>query len=99
MAKWEKGFCPNPKGRPKTLFKDDFDNLLEKKKMYDIGLQITSSRWDDIIQSMADQAIAGNVQAAVFLRDTFQGKPKETLEHEVAENSKQGLVLAYRIRE
>lgn len=94
---WAKGQSGNTKGRPKTLFKEDFDNLVEKKKMYDLGLQITSTKWDEIIQAMADHAIAGNVQAANFLRDTFLGKPKETVQHDVTDEAKEGLRLAYSI--
>lgn len=77
---WVKGVSGNPAGSKKTAFRDDFDNLKEKKRMFDLGLQITSESWDEIIQSMANHAIGGNVQAAAFLRDTFIGKPREVLD-------------------
>lgn len=80
MSKWVKGQSGNPAGSQKTAFREDFDNLKEKKRMFDLGLQITSGKWDEIIQSMANHAIAGNVQAAAFLRDTFIGKPREVLD-------------------
>lgn len=94
---WVKGVSGNPKGSKKTAFRDDFDNLLAKKKMFDQGLQITSGKWAEIIEAMAFFAIKGNVQAAVFLRDTFHGKPKETIQHDVTDDTKEGLRLAYSI--
>lgn len=94
---WVKGQSGNPAGAKKSAFKEDFDNLLAKKKMYDQGLQVLDEKWVEIIHAMAGCAIRGNVQAAVFLRDTFIGKPKETTEEEIPENSKQGLKLAYSI--
>lgn len=99
MSKWVKGQSGNPAGSKKTEFKDDFDNLLAKKKMYDEGLQIASEKWTDIIEAMAICAIKGNVQAAVFIRDTFQGKPKEVIQHDVTDEAKEGLRLAYSISE
>lgn len=81
MSKFLPGNNANPKGRPKTAFKEDFDNLLAKKKMHDQGVQIVSETWEEIIHAMAHHAIRGNVQAAIFLRDTFIGKPKETIDH------------------
>jgi hypothetical protein len=98
MSKWEKGQSGNPAGNKKTAFKDDFDNLLAKKKMHDEGVQIVADKWADIIEAMANIAIKGNVQAAVFLRDTFIGKPKETISHDISEDAKQGLTLAYSIK-
>lgn len=94
---WVKGVSGNPSGSKKTAFKEDFDNLLAKKKMFDEGLQIASDKWSDIIEAMAAQAIKGNVQAAVFIRDTFQGKPKEVIQHDLTDESKEGLRLAYSI--
>jgi hypothetical protein len=36
---------------------------------------------------MAHHATKGNVQAAIFLRDTFIGKPKDTIDHSLSDNS------------
>lgn len=91
---WVKGKSPNPNGRPKTAFKLDFDQLLAKKKMHDEGSQIVADKWSDIIEAMANSAIAGNVQAAVFLRDTFVGKPKETMQHDVSDNLKSSIHIS-----
>lgn len=94
---WKKGQSGNPNGRPKTAFRDSFDALLAKKEMFDKGLQITADKWADIIEAMANQAIDGNHNAAIFLRDTFIGKPKETISHDVTDEAKAGLKLAYNI--
>lgn len=88
---WVKGVSGNPAGGKKTAFKQDFDQLLAKKKMYDEGSQIVSDKWSDIIEAMASSAIAGNVQAAAFLRDTFIGKPKESIQHDVGDNLKNSI--------
>jgi hypothetical protein len=98
MSKFEPGNNANPKGRPKTAYKEDFDQLMAKKKMFDRGCQIANDKWEDIIEAMATQAIRGNVQAAVFIRDTFIGKPKDTIIHDTTEDVKHGLRLAYSIK-
>jgi len=88
MSKFLPGNNANPKGRPKTAYKENFDQLMAKKRMHDEGTQIVSEKWADIIEAMANIAIKGNVEAAKFLRDTFIGKPKETVDHNLAEGSK-----------
>lgn len=93
MAKWVKGQSGNIAGRPKTAFKEGFDQLVAKKNMYDRGLQIVNQSWDSIIEAMADQAIEGNHNAAIFLRDTFLGKPKETVEHDGSVESKMKITI------
>jgi hypothetical protein len=97
MSKWVKGQSGNLTGRPKTAFKENFDQLKAKIKMQDEGSQIVAEEWADIISGMVYQAKVGNVQAAIFLRDTFLGKPKETVVHDIDENAKEGLRLAYSI--
>lgn len=92
---WGKGVSGNPKGAPKKAFTQDFDQLLAKKRMHDEGTQIISDKWADIIEAIAEQAMMGNVQAAAFLRDTFIGKPKESVQHDISEEAKSGLKLAY----
>lgn len=94
---WVKGVSGNPKGAPKTAFRQDFDQLLAKKKMHDEGTQIVADKWADIIEAMANQAIQGNVQAAAFLRDTFIGRPKESIQHDLSDETKIGLKLSYSV--
>lgn len=98
--KWQKGGAsPNPNGRPRTAYKENFDQLKAKKEMFDRGTQILNEKWDDIFYAMCDLAILGNVQAANFVANYILGKPKETIIHDVAENAKEGLRLAYSIKE
>jgi len=95
--KWDKGESGNPAGRPKSAFKNDFDQLQAKKQMFDEGLQVYKENYEEIIRAMCGQAIKGNVPAAVYLRDSFLGKPKETISHDVTDEAKEGLRLAYSI--
>jgi hypothetical protein len=85
MAKFQPGNNANPNGKPKSAFKDDFELLQHKKRLHEQGLKIVGESWESIIRAMANQAVRGNVQAAVFLRDTFIGKPKEVISHTVAD--------------
>ena len=95
MSKFLPGNNANPKGRPKTAYKENFDQLMAKKRMHDEGTQIVAEKWSDIIESMASIAILGNVEAAKFLRDTFIGKPKEVIDHNLSDNSKIEIKLNY----
>lgn len=97
MSKWTKGTSGNLKGRPKTAFKENFDQLQAKKKMFEEATQILSERWADVFHAMIDQAQAGNPQAARFVAEYVLGKPKETIVHDVTEEAKQGLKLAYSV--
>lgn len=91
---WVKGGAsPNPAGKPKTAFKENFDILLAKKKMHEEGVQIVSDKWSDIIEAMALSAMSGNVQAATFLRDTYLGRPKETIQHDVSDDTKSAIQI------
>ena len=99
MSKFAPGVSGNLAGRPKSAFRDSFDQLAAKKRMMDQGLQVLNRDWTEIVEAMALCAIAGNVQAAIFLRDTFIGKPKEIIQHDITEEAKEGLKLAYSIGE
>ena len=91
MSKFQPGNNANPKGRPKTAYKENFDQLMAKKKMFDVASQILSERWSDIFHSMCDCAEAGNVQAATFVTSYVLGKPKETVEHDVSDELKKSI--------
>jgi hypothetical protein len=86
MSKFLPGNNANPSGRPKTAYKENFDQLKAKKEMFDRGTQILNEKWDDIFYSMCDLAIKGNVQAANFVANYILGKPKETIQHDTVDN-------------
>jgi hypothetical protein len=94
MSKWVKGQSGNLAGRPKTAYKDNFDQLKAKTKMLDEASQILSERWSDIYHSMCDCAEAGNVQAATFVTSYVLGKPKETVEHDVSDELKKSIHIS-----
>lgn len=94
MSKFLPGNNANPKGRPKTAYKENFDQLMAKKKMFDEASQILSERWSDIYGSMCDCAEGGNVQAATFVASYVLGKPKETIEHDVGDNLKSSINIS-----
>lgn len=96
---WTKGVSGNPAGSKKTAFKQDFDNLKAKKEMFDRGTQILNEEWDEIFYAMCAHAKNGNVQAANFVANYILGKPKETIVHDVTEDAKQGLRLAYSVKD
>ena len=77
---WVKGRSANPAGRPKTAFKDTFDNLTAQKSMFSKATQILNEEFEEIVYSLCDQAKAGNTQAASLLFNYVLGKPKETVD-------------------
>lgn len=95
MAKFQAGNNANPNGRPKSLFKDSFEELKHKKRLHEQGLKIVGESWDSIVRAMCNQAVRGNVQAAVFVRDTFIGKPKEVISHDVTADKGVNITLSY----
>jgi hypothetical protein len=97
MSKFQPGNNANPKGRPKTAYRENFDQLMAKKKMFDEASQILSERWSDIYNSMCDCAEAGNVQAATFVSSYVLGKPKETVVHDITDDAKGALKLSYAV--
>lgn len=99
MSKWIKGQSGNLKGRPKTAFKDTFDNLMAQKTMFSKATQILNEEFEDIVYALCDQAKEGNTQAASLLFSYVLGKPKEVIQHDVTDEAKEGLKLAYSISE
>jgi len=94
MSKWVKGQSGNLAGRPKTAYKDNFDQLKANTKMLNVASQILSERWSNIYHSMCDCAEAGNVQAATFVTSYVLGKPKETVEHDVSDELKKSIHIS-----
>jgi len=94
MSKFLPGNNANPKGRPKTAYKENFDQLMAKKKMFDEATQVLSERWSDIVHSMCDCAENGNVQAATFVANYVLGKPAETVKHDVSDDLKNSIHIS-----
>lgn len=68
----------------KKVFADDVETLKRKARMLRRGTELVDDSWDEIIKAMIKCAIKKqSVPAAIFLRDTFHGKPKERQELEV----------------
>jgi hypothetical protein len=80
-------------------FKDTFDNLTAQKNMIGKATQILNEEFEDIVYALCDQAKAGNTQAASLLFNYVLGKPKEVIQHDITDEAKQGLRLAYSIGE
>lgn len=96
---FKKGISGNKRGRPKTAHLDTAKKLRASQAMIEQGGEILSENWDSVVRAMVRQAQKGNVPAASWLRDTFIGKPKEVISHEVDEDSKGILTLAYSVRD
>jgi len=94
---WVKGKSGNPNGRPKTAFKESFDNLKAQSSMISKANQILDQEFEDIFYALCEQAKAGNTQAASLIFNYVLGKPKETIQHDVTDEAKEGLKLAYSI--
>lgn len=75
-----KGSVLNPRGGPAKPYTDKEKAWNQKARMMMNGLSIVESEWEEIIRAMCDCAKSGSVSAANFLRDTFIGKPKESVE-------------------
>jgi hypothetical protein len=81
-------------GRPKSAFKDGFDQLKAKKKMHEEATQILSERWVDVFHAMCDMAEEGNTQAAVFVANYVLGKPKETIDLDIGGRAEIGITIS-----
>jgi hypothetical protein len=98
MSKWTKGQSGNLAGRPKMAFKDTFDNLTAQKNMIGKATQILNEEFEEIVYALCDQAKAGNTNAASLLFNYVLGKPKEIIQHDITNEAKEGLKLAYSIQ-
>jgi hypothetical protein len=95
---FKKGQSGNPAGKKKTAHLETANKLQKTQQMMTEGTEFLSTVWGEVIQSMAKQAIRGSVPAAQWLRDTFIGRPSETIKHEATEEAKQALSLNYSIK-
>lgn len=94
MSKFLPGNNANPKGRPKTAYKEGFDQMLAKKKMFEEATQILSERWGDVFHAMCDQAEKGNPQAAIFVANYVLGKPKETIDMDLSSKAGINIIIS-----
>jgi hypothetical protein len=89
---WVKGGkSPNSAGRPKTAFKETFDNLTAQRNMVSKATQILNEEFEEIVYALCDQAKAGNTNAASLLFNYVLGKPKEVIQHDISDEARQGL--------
>jgi len=93
MSKWVKGQSGNKAGRPKTAFKESFDNLKAQGTMISKANQILNDEFEDIFYALCDQAKAGNTQAASLIFSYVLGKPKEVIQHDVTDEAKNALSI------
>jgi hypothetical protein len=93
MSKWAPGQSGNPKGRPKTAYLEDFDQIRAKREMLGEATQILRERWQDVVNAMIDHAIEGNPQAASFITNYVLGKPKESIDLDLKPNEGLKIVI------
>jgi hypothetical protein len=96
MAEFKKGQTGNKRGRPKTAHLETVGKHQKTQQMITEGTNQLALSWPDIIDSLIKQAVRGNVPAATWLRDTFIGKPSETINHNAGESFKDAINLAYK---
>ena len=65
---WVKGVSGNPRGRPP-----------KGKTFADIARNLPDKRKEAMVEAMVDQALAGKVNAFEAVRDTAEGKPRQTV--------------------
>jgi len=80
VSKFQPGNKFGKAGRPKTAFKETFDNLTAQRNMIGKATQILNEEFEDIVYALCDQAKAGNTNAASLLFNYVLGKPKETVD-------------------
>jgi flagellar hook-basal body complex protein FliE len=90
---WTKGKSGNPAGRPKTAFKDTFDNLKAQSSMINKANQILNEEFEEIFYALCDQAKAGNHHAASLIFNYVLGKPKDTVVHDMTSEAKSALTI------
>jgi hypothetical protein len=96
MSKFQKGQTGNKRGRPKTAHLETAEKHQITQQMMTKGTQALAIDWVEIVGSLIKQAKKGNVPAATWLRDTFIGKPSETINHNAGESFKEAITLAYK---
>lgn len=98
MAQFSKNVSGNPRGRPKTAHLETVDRHKKTQSMILSGTMQLELSWPELVDSMIKQAKKGNVTAATWLRDTFIGKPTESISHSTDIDSNDKLVLAYAVK-
>jgi hypothetical protein len=93
---FEKGKTGNKGGRPKTAHLETAQKHQKTQQMITDGTNQLALSWSEVVESLIKQAKKGNVPAAVWLRDTFIGKPSETINHNAGESIKDAIILAYK---
>jgi Family of unknown function (DUF5681) len=68
---WKKGQSGNPHGRPPAG--ESFADTIRAK--------LTPERREKLAEKAIALAEAGDIRALVFIRDTLDGRPKQSLEH------------------
>jgi hypothetical protein len=96
MAEFRKGESGNKRGRPKTAHLDTAGKIEKTQQMMTQGTNQLALSWPEVVDSLIKQAKKGNVPAATWLRDTFIGKPSETINHNAGESFKEAINLAYK---
>lgn len=85
-------FTTGNTGRPKVDHAGKLEQAKKAQALINRGCDIVDEHWDDIVRGMCQQA-KRSPQAAVWIRDTFIGKPKETQIIEDANG--EGLTIVY----
>ena len=77
-GRWQKGHCPNPKGRPKKQVMEDY-NLGDlrhfRNSMIDVmsgGQKVTMDRHAALLHKMYESAMKGKVSMQRFLYKEFE---------------------------
>jgi hypothetical protein len=83
-----KGSVLNPQGGHVKPYTDKEKAWNQKARMMMRGLEICEQEWEEIVLAMCKCAQQGSVPAATFLRNTFLGKPKESVEIDTTKSSK-----------
>jgi hypothetical protein len=82
LRKFQKGTSGNPGGRPKNVISDATCDWL---KLLDPRTGKTNAEL--VAQALGKKALKGDTPAYCALRDTTEGRPAQTQQHEIISNS------------